>query len=68
DNEVGLSYILTGLGLPAHNARRDASGLVEVVRKALDVWRNDSRLATQSSSGGVLSLTHDSRLAALNTQ
>jgi hypothetical protein len=38
DNEVGLVYIQTGLGLPAHNARRDASGLVGVVRKALATW------------------------------
>src|SRR5919109_5521560 len=35
DNEVGQVYIATGLGLPAHNARRDAAGLVGVVRKAL---------------------------------
>jgi len=35
DNEVGLVYITTGLGLPAHNARRDAAGLLGVVRTAL---------------------------------
>ena len=28
DNEVGQDYITAGLGLPAHNARRDAAGLV----------------------------------------
>ncbi len=33
DNEVGQVYIRTGLGLPAHNARRDAEGLLEVVRR-----------------------------------
>jgi hypothetical protein len=38
DNEVGLLYIQTGLGLPAHNARRDASGLLSVVQKALERW------------------------------
>src|SRR3954467_15105260 len=38
DNEVGQVYIATNLGLPAHNARRDAGGLVGVVRKALDAW------------------------------
>lgn len=38
DNEVGLVYIQTGLGLPAHNARRDASGLVAVVRQSLERW------------------------------
>ena len=39
DNEVGQLYIRTGLGLPAHNARRDAEGLLEVVRRSLDEWR-----------------------------
>jgi hypothetical protein len=38
DNEVGQIYVQTGLGLPAHNARRDASGLLSVVREALDRW------------------------------
>lgn len=38
DNEVGLTYIRSGLGLPAHNARRDAAGLVGVVRAALERW------------------------------
>jgi hypothetical protein len=35
---VGQVYITTGLDLPAHNARRDAEGLVSVVRRALDAW------------------------------
>jgi hypothetical protein len=39
DNEVGQLYIRTGLGLPAHNARRDAEGLLEAVRVALEEWR-----------------------------
>ncbi len=39
DNEVGQRYITTGLGLPAHNALRDAEGLLQVVRTSLDVWR-----------------------------
>jgi hypothetical protein len=38
DNEVGQVYVQTGLGLPAYNARRDAAGLLAVVRKALDGW------------------------------
>jgi hypothetical protein len=38
DNEVGQHYIQSGLGLPAHNARRDAAGLLKVVRKAIDDW------------------------------
>ena len=35
DNEVGQVYITTGLGLPAHNARRDAPGCWRSVRGAL---------------------------------
>jgi hypothetical protein len=38
DNEVGQHYIQSWLGLPAHNARRDAVGLLKVVRKAIDEW------------------------------
>jgi hypothetical protein len=38
DNEVGKNYVTAELGLPAHNARRDAAGLVQVVRTALDGW------------------------------
>jgi hypothetical protein len=38
DNEVGLAYIYNRLGLPAYNARRDASGLIGVVRQALENW------------------------------
>lgn len=36
DNEVGLDYIRSHLSVPAHNARRDAAGLVAVVRRAID--------------------------------
>ncbi len=38
DNEVGQIYIQSALGLPAHNARRDAGGLLGVVREALRKW------------------------------
>jgi len=38
DNEVGQVYIQSSLGLPAHNARRDAAGLLGVVRASLDAW------------------------------
>lgn len=38
DNEVGQVYVQSGLGLPAHNARRDAAGLLSVVRRSLDRW------------------------------
>jgi hypothetical protein len=36
DNEVGRDYIKAELQIPAHNALRDAQGLVEVVRAALE--------------------------------
>jgi hypothetical protein len=36
DNQVGRDYIGGQLGLPAHNALRDAAGLVGTVRVALD--------------------------------
>jgi hypothetical protein len=36
DNDVGQDYIRAALGIPAHNARRDAQGLVAVTRAALD--------------------------------
>ncbi len=39
DNAVGRDYITVGLGLPAHNARRDADGMVTRVRDALASWR-----------------------------
>ena len=38
DNEVGITYVQAELGLAAHNARRDADGLVAVVTKALGAW------------------------------
>jgi len=39
DNEVGRTYITKELGLPAHNARRDAAGLVDGVLAAIAAWR-----------------------------
>ena len=45
DNEVGQVYIGTGLGLPAHNARRDAVGLVTTVRESLAAWSRRQGLA-----------------------
>ena len=38
DNEVGQVYITATLGLAAHNARRDAGGLIAAVRGALARW------------------------------
>jgi hypothetical protein len=42
DNEVGQVYITGALGLPAHNARRDAGGLVATVRAAMADWAEKS--------------------------
>jgi hypothetical protein len=56
DNEVGLVYITTSLGLPAHNARRDAAGLVGAVREAVDLWSESRKLGaveSDSTSRGV---------------
>ncbi len=36
DNEVGRDYIKAELQIPAHNALRDAQGLIDVVRVALE--------------------------------
>jgi hypothetical protein len=38
DNEVGQVYITGSLGLPAHNARRDAAGLIDTVRASIAEW------------------------------
>ncbi len=38
DNEVGQVYITAELGLAAHNARRDAEGLVNAVQAAVAAW------------------------------
>jgi len=43
DNEVGNAYITAELGLAAHNARLDASGLVGVVKKAIEAWEASGR-------------------------
>ncbi|HUF36608.1 MAG TPA: hypothetical protein VMN37_11705 [Gemmatimonadales bacterium] len=45
DNEVGQVYITAGLGLPAHNARRDAAGLLARVQESLTVWGRHQGLA-----------------------
>lgn len=37
DNQVGRDYITRHLGLPSHNALRNAAGLVDTVRAALNV-------------------------------
>ena len=50
DNEVGQVYITGGLGLPAHNARRDAAGLLAVVRQAIAEWAE--RVDPSARAGG----------------
>lgn len=50
DNEVGKVYVTAELGLPAHNARRDAAGLVQVVKAGLDRWRAAAAAAVPSSA------------------
>jgi nicotinamide mononucleotide (NMN) deamidase PncC len=51
DNEVGQVYITGGLGLAAHNARRDAAGLVATVRAAMADWaeKSESFIAAAAS-------------------
>jgi hypothetical protein len=70
DNEVGLLYIQSSLGLSAHNAMRDASGLLEVVRQALNDWSkgHESRVTSPDSSGIMSPPTRDSRLATVQSQ
>jgi hypothetical protein len=69
DNEVGQVYIQTGLGLPAHNARRDAAGLLGVVVKALNDWSEGHESRVTSPDSSVVSPpTRDSRLETVQLQ
>ena len=52
DNEVGLDYIRTALGVAAHNARRDAPGLVAAVQRALAGARTRAVVDTATVAGG----------------
>src|SRR6478609_1611534 len=61
DNEVGQVYITGGLGLPAHNARRDAAGLLTVVRAALAEW---SERTSDGAAPGTPASTERGVLAA----
>ena len=67
DNEVGLSYIQTRLGLAAHNALRDAEGLLAVVRESLDRWveGQGSRVKTEPRTSTRLA---ESRLLTLDSR
>jgi hypothetical protein len=70
DNEVGQVYVQAGLGLPAHNARRDAAGLLSVVRASLENWvrSQESGVSGQESTGFGVSPTPDSRLLTLDAR
>ncbi|HRP06920.1 MAG TPA: hypothetical protein PLL69_00400 [Gemmatimonadales bacterium] len=39
DNAVGRDYIAAELGIPAHNARRDAEGLLARVLEGIEAWQ-----------------------------
>jgi hypothetical protein len=70
DNEVGLLYIQSSLGLSAHNALRDAAGLLAVVRESLDQWvgSRESGVRRHDSIGLVMPPTPDSRLQTLDSR
>ena len=51
DNEVGITYVQAGLGLAAHNARRDADGLVSVVARAVEHWKSAIRYPLSAVAG-----------------
>ena len=46
DNEVGRDYVTAELRLPAHNALRDAAGLLQVVQAALAAHAEPALAAT----------------------
>jgi hypothetical protein len=70
DNEVGLVYIQSSLGIAAHNARRDAAGLLAVVGRALEDWSkgHESGVTNHDSSGIRSVATPDSRLATRDSR
>ena len=53
DNEVGPGYIRAELRLPAHNARRDAAGLLVAVRRLAATGRRGAA-AARVQRGGAL--------------
>jgi hypothetical protein len=69
DNEVGQVYIQTGLGLPAHNARRDAAGLLSVVLASLEAWAEGQGSRVEGLDSTKASREElDSRLLTLDAQ
>jgi hypothetical protein len=57
DNEVGLDYIRSALGVLAHNARRDPQGLVRAVRQALELRRPSAHSSAASAGTSANSAT-----------
>ncbi len=51
DNEVGITYVQTQLGLAAHNARRDADGLLGAVVAAVERWKSAIRYPLSAVAG-----------------
>jgi hypothetical protein len=70
DNEVGQVFVRAGLGIPAHNAMRDAVGLLSVVRGSLQDWvtSHEPRVTGEASAALEPPTTRDSRLATINYQ
>jgi hypothetical protein len=66
DNEVGQVYITAELGLAAHNARRDAHGLLAVVRQAMLEWA-DRPETTKRPTAALSGVSAFSVLAVLAT-
>jgi hypothetical protein len=58
DNEVGITYVQAELGLAAHNARRDADGLVAAVRNALAEWARMGGNGGERKEGETAILAH----------
>jgi hypothetical protein len=50
DNEVGRDYVKAALRLPAHNALRDAPGLVQVVLDALEARGAEPQMPAASTA------------------
>jgi hypothetical protein len=61
DNEVGITYVQAELGLAAHNARRDAGGLVAVTMKALAEWAGRGEHGREQASKEATPLLAPSR-------
>jgi hypothetical protein len=58
DNEVGRDYVQAELRLPAHNAIRDAAGLVGIVLSAIERWSAAHPASPRRGSGETPALAH----------